>query len=203
MLILDHLAVAGETLQEAVDYTEMGLRTATVEGGQHEHFATHNRLVGMGSEIYLEAIATDPAAPPPAYARWFDLDRFSGPARLTNWIVATQDMDATLAVLGKGYGTPVSLRRGDLQWRMAVPETGILPFDGVAPAIIEWKGILHPAPILPDSGCRFTGLTVSHPRADDLAAQLAPMLRDDRIRFATGPAGVQARFDTAFGPAEL
>ena len=35
--------------------------------------------------IYLEAIAPNPAVPEPSRSRWFDLDNFSGPARLSNW----------------------------------------------------------------------------------------------------------------------
>ena len=58
--------------------------------------ATHNRLLGLG-DLYLEVIAADPSAPRPAWPRWFDLDRFTGAPRLTNWICACDDLEAAVA----------------------------------------------------------------------------------------------------------
>ena len=35
---------------------------------------THNRLLGLGTNVYLEVIAIDTEAAPPARPRWFSLD---------------------------------------------------------------------------------------------------------------------------------
>ena len=195
MLRLDHLAVSGQSRDAASLHVEKALGVTTIPGGQHVHFGTHNRLVGMGPEFYLEAIAIDPDAPKPDYPRWFNLDGFAGAPRLTNWIVATDDLAATLKVLGLAYGTPVPLARGDLRWTMAVPDTGLLPFDGFAPAIIEWHGKYHPAPNLQDSGARLMALTVSHPDAGDMADTIGAALMDDRVTFKVGPPKLTARID--------
>lgn len=203
MLRLDHLAVSGETLSDAVVHLENCLGVETVPGGQHPHFATHNRLIGCGAEFYLEGISIDPQQPSPAYPRWFGLDQFTGRARLTNWIVACDDLDRACATLGPGYGKPIDLQRGDLRWRMAVPEFGILPYDGFAPAVIEWSGSEHPAPKLPDSGIRFSTLVIHHPNAQQLQAQITPYLSDDRISFQTGPAALVASFETPHGMKKL
>src|SRR5690606_778954 len=104
-------------------------------GGKHPLFGTHNRLLGMADGLYLEVIAIDPAAPDPGRARWFDLDRFDGAPRLTNWICRTGSMADTLATL-PGAGEVVPLSRGDLRWLMAVPPDGRLPFDQAHPAVI-------------------------------------------------------------------
>ncbi|KZZ67236.1 VOC family protein, partial [Sulfitobacter sp. HI0129] len=140
MLSLDHLAVAGEDLAAARAHAETALDVILQPGGRHDVFGTHNRLLGLADGLYLEAIAADPDAPAPDRARWFDLDRFSGPARLTNWICRCDDLDAALARLPDGFGRPVDLQRGDLRWRMSVPEEGRLPFDNLAPALIQWTG---------------------------------------------------------------
>ena len=186
MITFDHFAVSGPDLAAASAHVEAALGLSTVPGGEHVHFGTHNRLMGLGRD-YLEAIATDPAADTLPYPRWFDLDRFTGAPRLTNWICRTDDLDATLSALSVDAGTPVALSRGELRWRMAVPADGILPFDGAFPALIEWEDSAHPATRLPDSGARLKQFEIGHPEADALAALLAPILDDPRIRFVNAP----------------
>jgi hypothetical protein len=197
MMELDHIAIAGESLSAAVAYVQESLGIAMQPGGEHAVFHTHNKLLGLEDGLYLEAIAVNPAAPDPDRARWFDLDRFSGPARLTNWICRCDDLEATLRALPDGFGAPVQLQRGDLRWRMAVPQSGILPFDNCAPALIEWQGDAHPAHRLGSGGCRLETLEVQHPNALELADLLAPLLRDSRVSFVTGDPGLTAAFDIA------
>lgn len=199
MITLDHLAVLGETREAAAAHVESALSVEMQPGGAHDVFHTHNRLLGLAEGLYLEAIAVDPEAPAPARPRWFDLDRFSSAPRLGNWICRCDDLDAALAALPEGYGAPVALQRGDLRWRMAVPRDGVLPFDNCAPALMEWQGEAHPSARLAASGCRLERLWVSHPRAEELEAVLAPVLRDGRVSFRIGEAGLSASFDTAQG----
>jgi len=196
---LDHIAVAGATLEQAVEAVETSLGVEMVPGGQHEKFGTHNRLLGLADGLYLEAIAIDPAAPAPDRPRWFDLDHFQGPARLTNWICATDDLQDTLAQLPAGAGHAVQLSRGDLRWQMAVPDSGALPFDNLFPALISWQGAKHPAAMLPASGCRLRRLVVSHPQATALRAALNPVLKDSRVAIETGPVGLMAEIETPSG----
>ncbi|MEX0286709.1 MAG: VOC family protein [Paracoccaceae bacterium] len=200
MLVLDHLAVSGDTVEEATALCEEALGVSLLPGGQHPHFGTHNRLLGLADGLYLEAIAIDPNAPKPDYPRWFNLDQRTGPARLTNWICRTEDMGVALGSLPTSAGVPVPLSRGDLAWEMAVPQDGLLPFDNLHPALIQWHCDTHPADMLPASGCRLLRLTVSHPDAITLKTALAPHLTDDRVAFEidSTPA-LTAEFDTPGG----
>lgn len=191
---LDHIAVSGETLDEAAAAVEAALGVAMQPGGRHAVFATHNRLLGLADGLYLEAIATDPDAPPPARPRWFGLDRFAGPARLTTWICRVGDMAEAPGMAGD----PVEVARGDLRWTMAVPGDGQLPFDGLFPALIRWHGDLHPAARLAPSGIALRRLVVAHPEAAALRAAL-PGLDDPRLVVEPGPAALMAEFDTPFG----
>ena len=203
MITLDHIAVAGETLAAATAHVEAVLGVPMQQGGEHAIFHTHNALLGLDAGLYLEAIAINPAAPVLDRARWFDLDRFAGGARLTNWICRCDDLEATLATLPAGFGVPVDLQRGDLRWRMAVPPDGIVPFDNCAPALIQWIGASHPAPRLTQQGCRLTALEVCHPRAGELAALLAPLLTDACVSFHTGSPRLRAGFQSAGGQVTL
>lgn len=197
MLQFDHLAISCTDLDAGTRAVAQALGVTPGPGGVHPHFGTHNRLLSLGPDAYLEVIAIDPSAPDPGRPRWFGLDRFAGETRLTNWILRSDDLEADLAAADPGAGTPVALSRGDLRWRMAVPESGLLPFDNLHSALIQWDAP-HPAPNLPDHGLRLEALTVSHPEAGRLRAAL-PGLDDPRIGFEVGPAALRARIATPDG----
>ncbi|OYW58048.1 MAG: hypothetical protein B7Z31_08625 [Rhodobacterales bacterium 12-65-15] len=97
MLRIDHLAVVAGRLGDGVALVEQALGVTMAGGGKHALMATHNRLLGLG-DLYLEVIAPDPNAPAPDRPRWFDMDRFTGPPRLTHWIAATDDLAAEVAL---------------------------------------------------------------------------------------------------------
>jgi hypothetical protein len=200
MLRIDHLAVVARSLDEGSAWVEAALGLPLVPGGKHPHMGTHNRLLRLGN-LYLEVIAIDANAPAPVWPRWFGLDGFDGPPRLTHWIAACDDLDAGLATAPQGTGRATDLARGGLRWRMGVPDNGQLPFDGMFPALIEWLGP-HPALRLPDSGARLAGLDVAHPEAGALRAALAG-LTDPRVSIVSGPPALNARIDTPAGPRVL
>ncbi|MCV2866485.1 VOC family protein [Defluviimonas sp. WL0075] len=201
MLELDHIAIAGATLEEAVAHVEAALGCALGPVGHHAHMGTHNRLLGLGRDVYLEAIAIDPAAPAPAWPRWFRLDEFSGPPRLTNWILRTDDLDAALAAAPAGAGVATALARGDFRWRMGIPADGRLPFDDAHPALIEWRGGLKPQDRLAETGCRLVRLEVAHPEAEALDAALP--FRDPRVVLVSGTRALRASFSTPHGQRSL
>ncbi|WP_224826551.1 VOC family protein [Cognatishimia sp. MH4019] len=186
MLSFDHFAITTTRLEDGVAEVEEALGLSLDAGGQHPHFGTHNRLLGLGG-AYMEVIAIDPDAPAPDYPRWFDMDNFDGPTRLTNWIVQTPDLAAALADLPDGVGNPVALQRGDLRWQMAVPADGKLPCDGAFPAIIAWEGDAHPAKRLAERGCRLTHLEIAHPRIAEVRAALRGHFADPLISMTEGP----------------
>lgn len=203
MLRLDHLAISCGDLASGTAFVQAALGVPMAAGGKHPHMATHNRLLGLG-DLYLEVIAADPDAPAPPHPRWFDLDRFNGAPRLTNWIVACDDMEAALATMPDGTGTPVALERGDFRWRMAVPATGQLPHDDASPALIQWQGPHHPAPRLADQGVRLTRLTILHPQAKVLEAAIFPLLPDPRVAFEPAARkSMIADFSTPSGPRQI
>jgi hypothetical protein len=201
-LLLDHIAISATTLQEGAEWVEAVLGVPLAGGGVHPHMGTHNRLLSLG-DLYLEVIAIDPSAPKPGHPRWFDLDHFRGPPRLTNWICRTDDLEAALSTAPPGTGTATDLQRGDYRWRFAVPGSGKLPFDDRFPALIQWQGDLHPAKSLRDHGIRLIRIEITHPQAAALRTALDG-LHDPRVVIERGPYhAIRATLSTPNGPRVL
>lgn len=194
MLILDHLAVGCTTLAEGVAWVEETLGVALGAGGQHAHYGTHNRLIGLAPDLYLEVIAKDPDAAPTGRSTWFGLDDFTGPPRLANWLCRTDELEAYAAIAGPA----VSLSRGALRWETTVPDDGSLPMGGGYPSLIRWgAGVVPPGLSLPDSGCQLRQLTVTHPQASWLRAHVA--VQDDLVAFEDGALALHAEIMTPHG----
>jgi hypothetical protein len=199
---VDHLVVSSATLSEGVAYIEDLLGVPMSEGGDHPLMGTHNCLLSLGPSTYLEVIAVNPAAEAPGHARWYDLDYFTGPARLTNWALRVPDLHQALQRAPDGSGDALQLTRGDLRWDMAVPADGRLPFAGCAPGLLSWQGDM-PMQHLPDHGLRLAALEITHPEAEALAVALHPLVVDKRISVHTGASGLSAWIDTPDGLVQL
>ncbi|KPQ06564.1 MAG: Glyoxalase-like domain [Rhodobacteraceae bacterium HLUCCA12] len=204
MLQFDHLVIATDDLEQGGIDVASVLGAPLEPGGQHAAMGTHNRLLSLGPGEYLEILAIDPQAAPPPQPRWFALDDHAGSARPRAWALRSQSgvggLDRALSDAPPGVGRPMDLARGDLRWAMTVPDSGWLPFDGLFPALIGWRGTSHPAGQLPDRGIRLRRLVVTHPQAGALRAALAPLLSDHRVVVTTGAGPtLAAEFDTPEG----
>ncbi len=199
---IDHLVVSSATLAEGVAFVEETLGVEMATGGEHPLMGTHNRLLSLGPDCYLEVISVNPDARQPPHPRWFDLDYFTGDARLTNWVVRVPDLEKALHRAPDGTGQIHDLRRGEYRWQMAVPEDGRLPFSACAPGMLSWQGA-DPAPKLPDHGLRLAALEITHPEAEALSVALAPLVKDDRLSVHSGTSGLRAWIDTPKGLIQL
>ena len=206
---IDHLVVAADTLEQGADWCEQALGAAPAPGGKHVAMGTHNRLLAIGSaafpQAYLEIIAIDPEAPPPARARWFGLDdaalqaRLRTRPRLLHVVARTDRLDLSLAALaasGIDAGAAVAAERASPQglyrWRIAGRADGRLLFGGALPTLIEWQG-MHPADHLPASPVALRSLALGGlpPAAQQALALRAVQFADD--------AALQAVLDTPRG----
>jgi hypothetical protein len=64
------------------------------------------------------------------------------------------------------------MSRGELHWRITIPQDGSLPLDGIAPTLIQWQPGPHPASRMVDSGCSLVRLEGFHPEAQTIADML-------------------------------
>lgn len=199
-LALDHIVVAAPDLASGSAYVQAALGVEMPAGGAHPRMATHNRLMRLGRDEFLEVIAADPAAAAPDRPRWFGLDTPPARPRLATWVLRTDDLAEARATLGPLVGEPCAVSRGDLAWTILIPEDGGLPMGGVMPAVIAWPEGPLPGSRMNDCGCRLIGLRLAHPRADHLATLLGPHLADDRISFETaGCARIEAEIEAPSG----
>lgn len=177
---LDHIVITAATLAEGVEYIETALGVKMDGGGVHTGLGTHNKLLSLGRDVYLEVIAPNPEDLAPKSTRMFDLDNFQGNPMLSNWVIRSKNINQSIKNAPKNIGEIQSLSRGNLQWLMTKPAIGMLPFDGAFPALIEWQCPL-PAPSLRDAGCHLLGFEIGHPYSADLSLALAPFVNDPRI----------------------
>lgn len=126
---------------------------------------THNLLLRLGDELFLEVIAVNPQAPAPERPRWFGLDDLAAYAapRLSVWVARTSDIHAAALASTESLGPVEPMSRGALPWLITIPQDGRPPLGGVAPSLIEWHTPAHPAASLPASGLTLERLELTHP----------------------------------------
>lgn len=219
---IDHLVVAASSLAEGVHWCESTFGVAPGPGGAHALMGTHNRLLKVATpefpHAYFEIIAVNAQAKPtrpPGTHRWFDLDDATlqadlarnGP-RLVHFVAQVPDADAAVKALaadridrGRVIDASRDTPAGRLAWRITVRDDGQRLFYGTLPTLIEW-GPVHPTDAMTDSGVTLKSLTLTHPRAGDLAAAVSVIGLSNLPVFA-GPPNLHAVFDTPRGAVTL
>jgi hypothetical protein len=191
----DHLVIGCRDLDQGSAWLAALLGVEAQAGGKHPLMGTHNRLVRLGEGSFIELIAIDPDAPPPARPRWFSLDtpelraRLAASPLLLTWVVRTDRIVEAVTRVPE-LGQVHAATRGVYSWRITIPEDGSLQFGGLLPTVIQWDGDAHPAAALEEKGCALHELSLAHP----MSAGLVPMFRALRI---AGPVDLKP------GPKEL
>lgn len=187
---LDHLVVAADTLEEGVAWVEQHLGVSPQPGGEHPRMGTHNQLLRLGDDAYLEVIAIKPGAPSPGRPRWFQLD---APARplpgLITWAARCNDIHQAVQGCTLSPGTIQPMSRGELSWKITIPDDGELQLNGQLPALIQWDTPTLPPSRLPDQGCSLLRLELHHSRADDLQQHLHALNFSGKVQVHACPAG--------------
>ncbi len=203
-MLIDHLVYAVPDLRAAVDDVEERLGVRAQDGGRHTGLGTHNALLALGPETYLEIIAADPGQPRPAGPRPFGIDGISR-SRLVSWALACDDIAAMVARARRDGYDPGEATDGQrtgptgavLHWRMTVSPTA----DGLVPFLISWGDTEHPASSAPP-GITLESFHLEHPDPPSVAPLLAALGADVEIRPAARAALV-ARLGGPDGGIEL
>jgi len=178
---LDHLVIGAPTLEEGVAYVQEQFGVDIPKGGEHLSMATHNHLMQLGNNTFVELIAPAPAleANPERLVqpRWFGLDERWLQERLTQspgliaWVVNCDDLHATSYKSLVSVGAITRITRGDLAWLFALPGDGRLLAGGALPYFMQWETDEHPSLGMKDLGVRLQSLEIAHSQPDWLAAR--------------------------------
>jgi hypothetical protein len=189
-MLIDHLVYGAPDLAAAVADVEERLGLRAQAGGRHIGLGTHNALLALGPQTYLEIIAPDPGQPDPSVPRPFGLDGVSR-SGLVGWAIARQDIDAAVADARRhGYdpGEVASMQRAGpagavLRWRSTL---NVMP-GSLVPFLISWGDTEHPARSAP-RGLILESFHLEHPDPASLAPPLSALGADVQVRPATAPA---------------
>jgi len=175
---LDHIVVAADSLEQGVEYLRDALDIDIPKGGFHATMGTHNHLMQLGNEAYLELIAINPDVEAPAHPRWFALDdalmreSIRRSPRLITWVMNTPDIQHIKQQASFDIGLPTELQRNNLRWEFALSDDGRLLGNGLLPYVIQWHSQPHPSGAMAALGCHLKSLEIYHNRAGWLRGKL-------------------------------
>ena len=201
----DHFAVACQDLEEGVRYVESLTGVRAAPGGPHPGIGTHNALLSLGSDVYLEIIAADPEQEEPASPRPFGIDDHPGP-RLAAFAIhpgAEETIDSvadTIRSHGTDPGPVMSMSRvkpdgEEISWRLTrANRVGLVPF------VIDWGATPNPATVTP-GGCSLVAAEGSDPDPSGIRALHHDLGRNSTI--SDGPTAIQIVLETPNGTVSL
>jgi len=190
---IDHLVIGAKNLQHGVEYVKELLGVEMPFGGVHPKMGTHNHLMRLGENIFLEIISINDEIDPPKRPRWFDLDnpfikkQIETTPRLLTWVVNTTDIKALIKNASFPAGKAELITRGNLSWFFGLPEDGRLFGGGMLPYIIQWETDRHPASDMADFGCTLAELRIYHPHPEWLKANLDSIGASKLVTITTLP----------------
>jgi hypothetical protein len=167
---LDHLMYAASDLDASIArFAELSGITAG-RGGSHPGMGTRNALASLGTDVYLELIAPDPAQKIEG-SFGANIARLAQP-QIFAYIVKGRDLEGLKATFTK-FGIDSDLFEASrktidgklLSWRLLIPRAN--PFGECVPKFIDWKDTPHPARTS-IAGCTFESFEIGHPEAGRL-----------------------------------
>jgi Glyoxalase-like domain len=192
---LDHIAIIAPSLKDGIIWVRECLGVSPQIGGQHAQMGTHNMLLRLGDDFFLEVITINPNAAKPDHQRWFGLDDKDALAqhwhdgrRLRAMVARTDVLAATVSQSPELLGHPMRLTRDDLAWDFAVRTDGRLPMDGAVPHLMDWGARGTIAPRLPDLGCKLVELVLETPAPEAIQGVYDRIGLFDAPKLRQGPA---------------
>ena len=185
---IDHLVLGVEDLIFATQALKFDFGVPFDVGGEHPVMGTHNRLLRLQADIYLEVIAANPAALLQR-TRWCSID---DPKRLYKgihplcWVLQVEDIHQARKNCGYDPGEVINMSRGDFEWQITVPKDGGLAEGGILPLLIQLPGGRNPADRLTLSPVQLTHLEITHPSPSNIENILQRLGTTPEVKITRG-----------------
>lgn len=184
---IDHIVVGAKNLEAGISYIKQELNVDIPFGGIHEKLGTHNHLMSLGNNTFLEVISPSPTVKPNA-PRWYGLDdphvvaRIQQEPVLLTWVVNTNSITNLNEDSEFDFGEITSVERGQLNWLFGLPEDGRLLASGFIPYLIEWQKATHPSQGMADVGCTLQSIEIFHSQLSWLQSILKSISADKLVK---------------------
>ena len=205
---IDHLVLGAEDLSSATQVLESDFGVPFDVGGAHPVMGTHNRLLRLQADIYLEVIAANPAASPHR-TRWFSMDDPKTKLLLSKgvhplcWVLQVEDIHEARKNCGYDPGEVITMSRGNLEWQITVPKDGGLAEGGILPVLIQWSGRRNPAHRLTLSPVQLVHLKITHPSPSSIENSLQTLGTPPEINITEGNPALCFQLNTPKGSVVL
>ena len=202
---IDHIVIGTGNLISGTKILETKLNVNFSPGGEHQIMGTHNNLLKLQSDIYLEVIANNPNAENPSRPRWFSLDETKTKEKITHspralcWVLKVNDIENTVKKCGYNPGEILQISRGELTWKITIPSNGMLVDNGVLPALIEWPNDQHPSKKLTNSNVSINMLSLFHPEPYKIKNIISNLIESDLIQVFEGFPKIEFNLTTPNG----
>ena len=202
---IDHFVIGTSNLISGTRILENILKSRFSSGGEHKIMATHNNLLKLQSNFYLEIIANNQKADTPSRRRWFSLDEkiikekiYKSP-RLLCWVLKVDNIEEAVKKCGYYPGEIIELSRDDLEWKVTIPFNGKLIENGVLPILIEWKNNKHPTKKLSKSKVSIYKLSLFHPEPKKIKKIINNLVNSEFIEISKGIPKIELSLSTQNG----
>ena len=199
---IDHVVIGAANLISGTSILENKLNTKFSPGGEHQVMGTHNKLLKLQSNMYLEVIAHNPDADIPSRPRWFSLDESNIKEKIKNspralcWVLEVDNLEDTVKNCGYNPGEILQLSRDDLTWKVTIPSDGKLVENGVLPILIEWTNNQHPSKKLNNNNVSLNKLALFHPEPNKIQNIISNLIESDLIHVSECLAKIELNLTT-------
>lgn len=170
---IDHLVYCVRDLKEAIAQFENEFGISPAIGGRHIHKGTHNAIVNLGNNSYLEILAIDHSNESVKGDRWMGIDLLEE-SKMTRWALKSIDLKSDVKAIQKinpdlceiSQGQRITPDGKTLKWSMSLPlskpEVEIIPF------FVDWsQSDVYPTDNLSQT-CELINVEFSHPKPKEI-----------------------------------
>lgn len=205
-VLLDHLVWLAGDLEQACAQFEAASGVTPEYGGSHPS-GTHNALVSLGEQVYLEIAAPVPGAE--AGHPWVDAARRRPEPHLFSYCMrcavplprmATATREAGFDAYGPSLGSRTTPDGDTLEWQLFIPI--VAGAGNVIPFLIDWRDTPHPSHST-SSAATLTSFEAEHPDPEKVRDAMNLLAPGVHLKQSQQSPDIVAQLATPNGPMSL